>query len=118
MGIDIRRTPEMVTVALSGIDLVFALKSRLEIPRDRIESVSVQARRDVGILGGSSVLRLPGTHVPGLVRHGSYGVRPNREFWAAFGRKDVLVIDVRDWDFARIVLGVPAPRTVAASLGT
>jgi hypothetical protein len=68
--------------------------------------------------GEGTWLRAPGTYIPGLVRHGSYGRVPHRELWAVFRQKRVLVITIRDWDYARVILGIGDPETQAAAIST
>lgn len=62
------------------------------------------------------MLRFPGTYVPGLIRYGSYGLQPNREFWAVYRPSEVLVLRMANWDYGRAVLGVNEPHRIAASL--
>lgn len=120
MGAHITAGPRDVVVDLKGIDGILAFKRQLTIPNHLITNVRAIARRDIPH-GHGPFVRAPGTHIPGLVRHGSYRVPPHREFWAAFGRRPVLLIEVRDWDYARVVLGVRDPEmqasTVASTIG-
>lgn len=116
MAIDIHSRGSDVVVALTGFDRIFALKSRLEIPKDRISAVDVKKRRELESEARPSWLRMPGAHVPGLVRHGSYGLDPRREFWAVYRQENVLVISLRDWEYIRLVLGIPNPWSVASWL--
>lgn len=104
MSVGVTRSGDTAVVSLNGFDRLFALKSKLEIPMSRITSVEVVARKAVPPTPGTW-LRHPGTHIPGLVRHGSYGTEPNREFWAVYTQTGVLVIHVDDWSCSRLVLG-------------
>jgi hypothetical protein len=112
VAIDVGGEPGMLTIRLSGVDAVLSLKRRLDVPGHRITSVDVVPRRDVPRSPGTW-LRAPGTHLPGVARYGSYGRRPRREFWAVRRQDPVLMIEAADWDYARIVLGVPDPGTAA-----
>jgi hypothetical protein len=95
--------------------MVFSLKRRLVVPLRAVSSIEAKRREDVQELPGRW-LRLPGTYVPSMVHHGSYGRRPHREFWAWFRQERVLVIRLQGWDYQRLVLGVPQPDAVAAEL--
>lgn len=64
--------------------------------------------------GDGTWLRAPGTHIPGLIRYGSYGRSPHREFWAVLRQSRVLVITVDGWDYTRVVLGSKNPEAHAA----
>jgi hypothetical protein len=116
VAIDVERRGDVVRVNLTGRDRVFALKGGLEIPADRVTSIEVLPRREVPS-GKGTLLRLPGTYIPGLIRHGSYGLGPNREFWAVYRQDEVLVISVHDWDYRRVVIATDNPAMDAVRLG-
>ena len=105
MGIETVIDVDHLTVRLTGFDRVFSIKSHLEIPLSHISSVEVIERKEIPPTPGTW-LRAPGTHLPGLVRHGSYGRQPHREFWAIYRQRYALVISVENWDYSRLVLGV------------
>ena len=115
MAIDIATSGDVVVVNLTGKDRVFALKGGLEIPADKITSVEVLPRREIPP-GKGTLLRLPGTYVPGLIHHGSYGHGPNREFWAVYREDEVLVISVEDWEYRRVVIATDNPAMDATRL--
>ncbi len=117
MSIEVSIEPEFVHVELGGINALLALKRRLDLPAGQIVRSRAMARRDVP-RGEGTWLRAPGTYVPGLVRHGSYGRPPHREFWAVFRQERVLVIELRDWDYARLVLAVEQPELLAANIAS
>lgn len=115
MAIDIEVSKDLVVVNLTGKDRFFALKGRLRIPAEKIRSVEVLPRREVPP-GRGTLIRLPGTYIPGVVRHGSYGLGPNREFWAVYRQDEVVVISVDDWAYRRLVLGTTNPAMDAMRL--
>ncbi|MEX1037847.1 MAG: hypothetical protein WDZ96_03210 [Acidimicrobiia bacterium] len=115
MAIEIDVSGDLVVVTLTGKDRIFALKSSLGIPAKKIRSVEVLPRKEVPP-GRGILLRLPGTYIPGVVHHGSYGFGANREFWAVFRPDEVLVVTVDDWEYRRIVLGTSDPAVDAMRL--
>ncbi len=117
MGIRVSHTPDIVTLKLGPVDSIFALKGRLDVPKSQITSVEVMDRSAVPPTEGAW-LRAPGTHVPGLIRYGSYGREPLREFWMARRQKRVVVIGVSDWAYHRLILGVADPESLAADVRT
>jgi hypothetical protein len=114
MGIKVERTTDTIVLRMGPVDSIFAMKGRLDIPASHVTSVTAMDRKAVPLTEGTW-LRAPGTYVPGLVRFGSYGREPKREFWRVLRHRRVVVIDVRDWSYHRLVLGVPDPDTFAAT---
>ena len=102
-------------VALTGWDRVLALKSSLSVPVASITSVEAKGRNEIERLPGRW-LRLPGTYVPSMVHHGSYGRKPHRDFWALFRQERVLVVHMAGWEYERLILAVADPDAVAAEL--
>ncbi len=106
---------EYLRVDLTGWDRVLSLKSRLRVPLASISAAESKHRSEILRLPGRW-LRLPGTYVPSMVHHGSYGRRPHRDFWALFRQERVLVVHCRDGDYERLVIAVSEPDRVAAEL--
>lgn len=108
MAIDIEVSGDLVVVSLTGKDRLFAFKRRLNIPAEKIGSVEVLPKSEVPP-GKGIWLRLPGSYIPGVLHHGSYGFGANREFWAVSRQEEVVVITIHDWDYRRVVLGTGNP---------
>jgi hypothetical protein len=115
MPITLRPAGDLIVVEFSGPSRVFGLKGRLDIPQSHITSVEVVHRKEVPPTPGTW-LRAPGTHIPGVVRYGSYGREPNREFWAVYRQREVLVVAVRDWAYSRLVIATKDPQADAATI--
>ncbi|PSN12851.1 hypothetical protein C7271_23095 [filamentous cyanobacterium CCP5] len=49
-------------------------------------------------------LRAPGTHLPGVIKAGTYYTRQGREFWYATTDQKFLVLELRDEAYQKIVL--------------
>ena len=115
MSIELSIDGENLRLRLGGIERLLALKRHLEVPAHLVTGVAALDRTAIPP-GKGTWLRAPGTYIPGLIRHGSYGVPPHREFWAVFRQRRVLVVNVRDWDYARLVLGIPEPDVHASTI--
>jgi hypothetical protein len=102
-----------VTITMSPIETVLAIKRRLKVPITAIESVAAMDRGDVPV---GSLIRAPGAHVPGLIRYGSYGVGEKRQFRATTRRARVLVIETPGWEYSKIVLSIADPDQVAGTI--
>jgi len=106
---------EHLLVELTGWDRLLSIKRQLKVPLAAITGIEAKAREEIQRLPGRW-LRLPGTYVPSMVHHGSYGRRPHRDFWALFRQERVLVLRMDGWDYQRLVLGMEDPDSVAAEL--
>jgi hypothetical protein len=115
MSVSVTIVEGALRVRLGGVDRLLAIRSEVTVPLDRVVSAAAVPRDSVPV-GEGTWLRAPGTHIPGLVRHGSYGREPHRELWAVFRRDPVLVIETSGGDYARIVLGLPKPEERAAEI--
>lgn len=102
-----------LTLRLAPLEVPLAFKAKLEVPIHRIVSAEGTPRSEVP---HGPLIRAPGTYIPGLVRFGSYGRKPNRQFWAVFRQDPVLVIDIEGWDYQRLVVGVPDPAQAAGTI--
>jgi len=71
---------DRLIVQLEGLEQLWALKRRLEIPRAAIETVQYAAHAPT-LQDFHGYLRFPGTAVPWRFLAGSYIRRGNREFW-------------------------------------
>ncbi len=115
MAVECSLQGDDLVVTLTGWDRVLSLKSRLRVPLSAISGVESKHRSEIKRLPGRW-LRLPGTYVPSMVHHGSYGRRPHRDFWALFRQERVLVVHCRDWEYERLVLAVPDCDQIATQL--
>jgi hypothetical protein len=102
-----------LVVRLGRRDAAFAFRRSISIPLTDISQVTTAPRNAVR-RGG---VRLPGTEIPGVIRAGSFGRKPSREFWDVRRGETVLVIDTISRDpYARLVLEVDDPAGTATWL--
>lgn len=113
MNVSIGNDGRTVIFRLGLLETPLALKHRLEVPTERITRAEAVPRADIP---HGSLVRAPGTYVPGLARLGSYGKKPNRQFWAVFRQDPVLVVDIEGWDYSRIVAGLPDAANTAGDI--
>ncbi len=113
MRISVADDGRTVIFRLSPLQAPLAFKSKLEVPVEAITSAEAVPRSDVPF---GPIIRAPGTFIPGLVRFGSYGRKPNRHFWAVVRHDPVLVVDLDDWDYQRLVIGVDDAAQAAGSI--
>ena len=114
MAIEVTAVPGSVTIRPRGGDGVLAARRRLEIPAERILDATVSPRAEVRRPAVSPVNL--GSYLPGLLYYGRFGVGRAVEFWAVRRQERLVVIECRDWDYTRVVLGVPEPEAVAGTV--
>lgn len=113
MRVSISEDGRNVELRLAPLEIPLAFKSKLEVPLEKITTAQATPRAEVP---HGPLLRAPGAYVPGLFRYGSYGRKPNRQFWAVARHDPVLVVDVESWEYARIVAGVSDAARTAGSI--
>jgi hypothetical protein len=108
----------VVTFDVQGLDKLWSLKSRLEIPLAHIRGVRADPEVARGWWHG---IRLPGTNLPGVVTAGTFYQHGKRIFWDVHDPDRTIVIELADERYAELIIEVADPaRAVSllqASLG-
>ncbi|GGT13622.1 hypothetical protein [Streptomyces purpureus] len=104
--ITVENTTLVVTV--EGLDKLWALKSRLEIPLVNVRG----ATHDPGIIRERKGVRAPGTHLPGVITAGTWHHEGERIFWDVRIPAKAIVIELADERYTRLVVEVDDPRAV------
>jgi hypothetical protein len=99
-------------VQVRGMDQLWALKSRLEIP----QSNAVGAEVDPEVAVGWKDLRVPGIHVPRVITAGSFYQESERVFWDVHDPEKAVVIQLKEERYARLVIEVDDPYATAATI--
>src|SRR5688500_12773456 len=87
-------------VEVQGWDKLWSLQSRLEIPLEHITGVRPAAEEC------ARGLRLPGTHIPGVITAGSFLHEGNWEFWDVHNPENAIAIELRNERYATLVIEV------------
>jgi hypothetical protein len=97
---------DTLVVEIEGLDKLWALKSRLEIPLENVRGATI----DPGIVREPKGLRAPGTHLPGVVVAGTFHIHGQRVFWDVRDPAKAVVIELADERYARLIVQVDDPR--------
>lgn len=96
----------MLVVEMDGLDKLWALKSRLEIPLANVRG----ATADPGMTKEPKGIRAPGAYVPGVITAGTFHVDGEQVFWDVHNPANAIVIELADERYARLVIEVADPR--------
>ncbi len=110
---EVELTGKALVVHVRGMDRLWALKSRLEIPLSHVVGAEVdpQIARE-----WHKGIRAAGTHVPGVITAGTFYQEGERVFWDVHDPEKTVVIQLRDERYARLVIEVEDPRATAAAI--
>ena len=109
---EVELTRDALVVHVQGMDRLWALKSRLEIPLAHLVGAEVDPQVARGWHKG---IRAGGTHVPGVITAGTFYQEGERVFWDVHDPEKTVVIRLKDERYSRLVIEVEdPPATVAA----
>ena len=104
---------ERATFEVQGLHKVWALKSRLEVPLRNIMEVRAEPGTRLGWWKG---LRLPGTHIPGVIVAGTYYRDGRWTFWDVRHPQRAIVVKLANERYAELVVEVDDPEAVVTRL--
>ena len=110
---EVELTENALIVHVRGMDRLWTLKSRLEIPLSHVAGAEAdpQIARE-----WHKGIRAAGTHVPGVGTAGTFYQEGERVFWDVHDPENTVVIRLRDERYARLVIEVDDPRATAAAI--
>src|SRR5215204_5366485 len=111
---EVELTEDALIIHVRGMDRIFALKSRLEIPLSHVQGAEVDP--ELGHPEWWKSLRLTATQIPWVVSAGTFYQDGERVFWDVHDPKKVVVIRLSDERYARLVIGVEDPPATAAAI--
>ena len=91
-------------VVLNPLESFLAIHGSLAFPLDHISYASAEKLR-----WDLTATRSPGTHIPFLLKAGTYLTPLGREFWLTTVGRPNLVLLLFSWDYNRVVLSVSNP---------
>ncbi len=97
---------------INGLHKLWALKSRLTIPADNILKAYPNKENLNFMLG----LRMPGTHIPGLITAGTYIVKDGVIFCDVMDHSKSIVVELQDENYKQLIIEVENPEEAIALL--
>ena len=95
-----------LTVQIEGMDRLWTLKSRLDIPLRHITDAEPDGEAGRGWRG-------PGVHLPGVLVAGTFYRKGDRAFWDVHDPSKTLVIHLAFEHYSRLVIEVDDPDATA-----
>lgn len=111
--VDIAIADGRLKLNVEGADKLWALKSSLEIPLDRIAGVKADPEIARGWLHG---IKAPGTNIPGVITAGTFYQHGDRVFWDVHHPERTIVIDLRHETYRRLIVEVADPAAAVAQI--
>ena len=105
--------PPTLEVRVQGWHQLWALKRQLHVPLAAVQSVRHDPDAARGFWKG---LRLPGTHVPGLIVAGSYYQSGEWTFYDVVKSQNTVVVELKEADYDRLVVEVADPAATVRRL--
>lgn len=87
---------------VKGLHKLWALKSEISIPKENIINAYPNQENLNWIIG----LKMPGTHIPGLITAGTYIVKDGTIFCDVTDHKKSIVVELKDEHFKKLVIEV------------
>ena len=110
---EVELTGDALIVHVKGIDRLWSLKSRLEIPLAHV----LDAEADTQVAREwQKGLRVPGTQLPGVITAGTFFQDGDRVFWDVRDPEKTVVIRLEDERYARLVIEVEDPPSTVAAI--
>ncbi|MGD0993156.1 MAG: hypothetical protein ABR998_11845 [Gemmatimonadales bacterium] len=91
---------------IEGLDKLWSLKSRLEIPLAHIRGVRMDPEIARGWWHG---IKAPGTNVPGVLTAGTFYQHGKRVFWDVHDPERTVIIELADERYDELIIEVADP---------
>lgn len=98
---------------IEGLDKLWSLHSRLEIPLAHIKGVRLDPAVAHGWWHG---FKAPGTNVPGVITAGTFYQHGKRVFWDVHDPDRTIVVELVDERYDELIVEVESPASVLGQL--
>jgi hypothetical protein len=112
--VEIAINGDRLVLEMEGLDKLWALKSRMEIPLANISGVH-SADPDVA-RGWWKSIKIAGTYIPGLIIAGTFERQRKRVFWDVESAEKAIVIDLVDDRYDELVVEVGDPQAAVTQI--
>ncbi len=100
--VTIEEQAENFVFEVKGLHKLWALKSLITIPKENIIKAYPNQENLNWIIG----LRMPGTHIPGLITAGTYIIKDGTIFCDVTDPKKSIVVELKDEHYKKLIIEV------------
>jgi hypothetical protein len=111
--VDITVMGDRLRLQIRGLDRLWAMRSRLDLPLASVRAVRLDPQVARGLWKGVSA---PGTHIPGLIIAGTFYQDDKRIFWDVHDPARTVVIELIGQRYDQLIVEVQDPETVVKML--
>jgi len=109
--VDLSIADGKLVLNVRGADKLWAFKSSLEIPLQHISGIRADPSIAQGYWHG---IRVPGTHIPGVIIAGTFYQDGKRIFWDVHDPENTIVLDLHDERYNELIVEVASPLETVA----
>lgn len=110
--VKIEKQGENFIFEVKGLHKLWALKSQITIPKDNV----INAYPNEENLNWIEGLRMPGTHIPGLITSGTYILKDGTIFCDVSDHQKSIVIELKDEYYKKLIIEVENVETAINTL--
>ena len=92
---------DLLQIKFSTTEKILAIHGSLEIPLSHIVQATGMMLEPTWMQ-----IKMPGTHLPGIIKAGTYYTNRGKEFWYLTRGNEVLRLELQGESYDRIILGV------------
>jgi len=111
--VDITIKDNALILEVEGLDKLWSLKSRLEIPLAHVTGVRADAENIGEWWRG---VKLPGARIPGVIKAGTFYQNGQRIFWDIKHPENGIVIELTDDRYKELIVEVTDPDQAVAQI--
>ncbi|HWM87160.1 MAG TPA: hypothetical protein VNO33_15010 [Kofleriaceae bacterium] len=111
--VDLTVKGDRLSLQVRGLDRLWAMRSRLDLPIASVRAVRIDPRVARGLWKGVSA---PGTHIPGIIIAGTFYQDDKRIFWDVHDPEKTVVIDLVGQRYDQLIVEVHDPESVVKML--
>jgi hypothetical protein len=100
--LEIKKEADKFVFEVKGLHKLWALKSQITIPKENI----LKTYPNKEVFNWLDGLKMPGTHIPGVITAGTYIVKDDTIFYDVTDYSNCIVIELKDEHYSKLIIEV------------